>query len=93
MRSFREGSDEVYLHPLRAGVQVIAGTVLGHVGASGQMFFQIRPAAAGAPLIDPKPILDGWVALENTAIRQASSGSRGASRRGDRGTGAARELA
>ncbi len=30
------------------------------------MLFQIRPAGAGAPLIDPKPILDGWVALENT---------------------------
>ena len=32
VRVFREGPDEVYLHPLRAGVQVIAGTVLGHVG-------------------------------------------------------------
>ncbi len=63
--------DEVYLHPLRVGVQVIAGTVLGPSSArSGQMFFQIRPAAVGAPLIDPKPILDGWVALENTAVRQ-----------------------
>jgi murein DD-endopeptidase MepM/ murein hydrolase activator NlpD len=80
VRVFKEGSEEVYLHPLQAGVQVIAGTVLGHVGAAsasaggeGQphIVFQIRPAGAGAPLIDPKPILDGWVALENTSIFRA----------------------
>ena len=35
------------------------------------MLFQIRPAGAGAPLIDPKPILDGWVQLENTSIFRA----------------------
>ncbi len=75
VRVFREGSNEVYLHPLRVGVQVIAGTVLGHLGPTGQMLFQIRPAAVGAPLIDPKPILDGWVALENTTILQGSSKS------------------
>jgi hypothetical protein len=114
---FRSGPDDVYLHELRPGVQVLAGTVLGHIGAqatgsaeptampsansaatanataattatagpaaqvagedaSGQarephMFFQIKPAGAGAPLIDPKPILDGWVALENTSIFRA----------------------
>jgi Transglycosylase SLT domain len=77
VRVFRDGPDDVYLHRLRAGVQVLAGTVLGHVGAAGaaqpqpHMLFQIRPAGAGAPLIDPKPILDGWVALENTSIFRA----------------------
>jgi hypothetical protein len=35
------------------------------------MFFQITPAGVGAPPIDPKPILDGWVALENTSIFRA----------------------
>ena len=35
------------------------------------MLFQIRPAGLGAPLIDPKPILDGWVALENSSIFRA----------------------
>lgn len=89
-RVFRSGSNNVYLRSLRAGVQVIAGTVLGHVGAeasgtgvadagpqtagaTGQahMFFQIKPAGLGAPTIDPKPILDGWVALENTSIFRA----------------------
>jgi murein DD-endopeptidase MepM/ murein hydrolase activator NlpD len=82
VRVFRAGADDVYLHRLRVGVQVLAGTVLGHVGAvdaspaaAGEaqphMFFQIRPAGAGAPLIDPKPVLDGWVALENTSIFRA----------------------
>jgi soluble lytic murein transglycosylase-like protein len=88
-RVFRAGPNEVYLHPLRPGVQVLAGTVLGHLGAAaaggglpgapdpatGQltphMLFQIRPAGAGAPLIDPKPILDGWVRLEDTSIFRA----------------------
>ncbi len=77
--TFRAGINDVFLHPLSRGVQVISGTVLGHVGAgtaaSGEdaphIVFQIRPAALGAPLIDPKPILDGWVALENTSIFRA----------------------
>jgi hypothetical protein len=68
--SFRSGPNEVYLNQLHRGVQVLAGTVLGHVGA-GQMLFQIRPAGAGAPLIDPKPILDGWVRLEETSAFRA----------------------
>jgi murein DD-endopeptidase MepM/ murein hydrolase activator NlpD len=85
-KMFRSGPDDVYLHPLRVGVQVIEGTVLGHVGPgtsdtgaatattesdAPHMFFQIRPAGVGAPLIDPKPILDGWVQLENTSIFRA----------------------
>jgi murein DD-endopeptidase MepM/ murein hydrolase activator NlpD len=70
---FTEGANDVYLHPLAPGVQVIAGTVLGHLGAEGSphILFQIRPAGIGAPLIDPKPILDGWVSLEDTSIFRA----------------------
>jgi hypothetical protein len=93
---FRSGPNDVYLRPLRVGVQVIAGTVLGHLGTQtggkggavvvgGQgpgsatgagaggphVLFQIKPAGVGAPLIDPKPVLDGWVALENTSIFRA----------------------
>jgi len=86
-RKFRAGADEVYLHPLSIGVQVLAGTVLGHVGSGASaagstgtgapgadephILFQIRPAGMGAPLIDPKPILDGWVQLENTSVFRA----------------------
>jgi murein DD-endopeptidase MepM/ murein hydrolase activator NlpD len=85
--AFRAGPDEVYLDALHPGVEVLAGTVLGHLGSAGEsggvpagpaavapeahMLFQIRPAGAGAPLIDPKPILDGWVQLENTSIFRA----------------------
>jgi hypothetical protein len=76
---FRDGPNDVYLHPLHSGARVIAGTVLGHLEAgssSGEadgphMLFQIRPAGVGAPLIDPKPILDGWVQLENSSIFRA----------------------
>jgi len=85
VRVFAEGPNEVYLQPLVAGVQVIAGTVLGHAGDGDEapggasspqgegphILFQIRPAGVEAPLIDPKPILDGWVALEDTSIFRA----------------------
>jgi hypothetical protein len=78
-RVFRDGPNDVYLHPLRVGARVIAGTILGHLedgnGSAASdgphMFFQIRPAGIGAPLIDPKPILDGWVQLENSSIFRA----------------------
>jgi hypothetical protein len=61
---------------LRVGSKVIAGTVLGRVGASADgtdphINFSIRPAGRGAPRIDPKPILDGWKLLEATAIYRA----------------------
>jgi murein DD-endopeptidase MepM/ murein hydrolase activator NlpD len=71
VRSFRSGSEQVYLHPLRVGAQVIAGTVLGRVAASAEphMVFQLSPA--GAPPIDPKPILDGWVKLQSSAVIKA----------------------
>jgi murein DD-endopeptidase MepM/ murein hydrolase activator NlpD len=79
VQAFSEGENEVYLHQLQPGSQVIAGTVLGHVGDGGSgagegpphIVFQIRPAGPGAPLIDPKPVLDGWVALENSSAFHA----------------------
>jgi murein DD-endopeptidase MepM/ murein hydrolase activator NlpD len=57
------------LHRLRKGVRVIAGTVLGHLGSSGEphLLFQIRPGGAMAQPIDPKPILDNWVKLRYSA--------------------------
>jgi murein DD-endopeptidase MepM/ murein hydrolase activator NlpD len=58
------------------GSRVIAGTVLGRIGAEengvdSHINFAIRPAGKGAPRIDPKPILDGWKLLEATAIYRA----------------------
>ena len=65
--------------PADTGAQVIAGTVLGHVGADRARVDSHRPTCSSrsappgldAPLIDPKPILDGWVALENSSIFRA----------------------
>ena len=63
------------LRPLREGSEVLAGTVLGHVGETDELaprlHFSIRPAGRGAPTIDPKPILDGWKLLEATHIYRA----------------------
>ncbi len=65
------------LKPLQAGSSVIAGTILGRIGKTDPVLaphveFAIRPAGRGAPLIDPKPILDGWKLLESTAIYRAN---------------------
>jgi hypothetical protein len=68
---------DVRLRRLKKGSRVIAGTILGRVGRpdpdrAAHLEFSIRPAGRGAPLIDPKPILDGWKLLEATAIYRAS---------------------
>jgi murein DD-endopeptidase MepM/ murein hydrolase activator NlpD len=65
---------------LKVGSRVIAGAVLAKVGESEggvdpHIDFAIRPAGAGAPRIDPKPILDGWKLLEATAIYRAKGKS------------------
>ena len=64
------------LRPLQKGSRVTAGTVLGHLGSGDKLAphvnFSIRPTGRGAPKIDPKPILDGWKLLEDTAIYRAA---------------------
>jgi hypothetical protein len=58
---------------LRVGSRVPGGTILGKIGgADPHLRFTIRPAGKGAPLIDPKPILDGYKLLESTAIYRAA---------------------
>jgi hypothetical protein len=70
---------DVVLRQLKVGAHVIAGTILGRIGAGpGQLIaphvlFEIRPAGRAAPRIDPKPIIDGWKLLESTAIYRASN--------------------
>jgi Transglycosylase SLT domain/Peptidase family M23 len=71
------GKDQYTLAPLRAGAIVVAGTILGRIGAGTQslashVLFMIKPAGRSAPYIDPKPILDGWKLLEATAVYRAS---------------------
>jgi hypothetical protein len=68
---------DVILKPLKAGSNVIAGTILGRIGVLAKgvaphVLFQIRPGGAHTPVIDPKPILDGWKLLEATAIYKAA---------------------
>jgi hypothetical protein len=64
------------LRPLREGSKVVAGTVLGRISKTTDLAphvnFSIRPAGKHAPKIDPKPILDGWKLLEETAIYRAA---------------------
>ncbi len=61
---------------LSVGSRVIAGTVIARVGKGSEgldphINFSIRPAGKHSPPIDPKPILDGWKLLEETAIYRA----------------------
>jgi hypothetical protein len=68
--------NDVVLRQLKVGSKVIAGTILGRIGTTSttmapHVLFQVRPAGTGAPLIDPKPILDGWVLLERSSIYRA----------------------
>ncbi|HLY36319.1 MAG TPA: lytic murein transglycosylase [Candidatus Limnocylindria bacterium] len=71
------GKSQYTLEPLKAGAAVVAGTILGRIGAgtprlASHLTFMIRPAGKKAPYIDPKPILDGWKLLEATAIYRAA---------------------
>jgi hypothetical protein len=62
---------------MKVGARLIGGTIIGRLGThtktqKAHLRFEIRPAGRGAPLIDPKPILDGWKLLESTAIYRAA---------------------
>jgi hypothetical protein len=68
--------EDVVLKPLKKGAHLIGGTIIGRLGeAPGgrtpYVNFQVRPAGSGAPVIDPKPILDGWKLLDSTAVYRA----------------------
>jgi Transglycosylase SLT domain/Peptidase family M23 len=76
-RPLRFDPKRMRLARLKKGSHVVGGTVLGRIGSptstkASHIYFQIRPAGKGAPMIDPKPILDGWKLLEATAIYRAS---------------------
>ena len=68
-RPFGLDPSRVRLRRLEPGARVIGGTILGR---ARQLDFAIRPAGRNAPLIDPKPIVDGWKLLEETAIFRAT---------------------
>jgi hypothetical protein len=56
---------------LRRGSRVSAGTLLGRVGKTDGLAphinFAIQPTGIGNGSVDPKPILDGWQLLHETA--------------------------
>ncbi len=71
------GRRQYTLQPLRTGAIVVAGTILGRIARptatqASHIMFQVQPAGKNAPLIDPKPILDGWKLLEATAVYRAA---------------------
>ncbi|HWH11318.1 MAG TPA: lytic murein transglycosylase [Solirubrobacteraceae bacterium] len=73
-------ASDLELKSLVKGAHVIAGTILGRIGTTSSVMaphvtFMIRPAGAGSPLIDPKPILDGWELLQTTAIYRSADKS------------------
>jgi hypothetical protein len=76
-RPFGLDPSKVRLRAFKKGAQVIGGTIIGRIGETvagkaPHLDFSIRPAGRGAPVIDPKPILDGWKLLEATAVYRAS---------------------
>jgi Transglycosylase SLT domain/Peptidase family M23 len=76
-RPFGLDPSKVRLRAFKKGARVIGGTIIGRVGQTvpgkaAHLDFSIRPAGRGAPVIDPKPILDGWKLLEATAVYRAS---------------------
>jgi hypothetical protein len=61
---------------LRKHAQVPGGTLLGRLGRDNPVLrFGIRPAGEDSPLVDPKPMLDGWRLLEQTAVYRPSGRS------------------
>jgi len=61
---------------LRKNAQVPGGTLLGRLGRGRPTLrFGIRPAGEDSPLVDPKPMLDGWRLLEQTAVYRPSGRS------------------
>ncbi len=42
-----------------------------HLARVPHLYFEVRPAGRKSPRIDPKPILDGWRLLDETAIYRA----------------------
>jgi len=71
--------DELELKRLYPGRRVIAGTILGRIGAgtnvrgAPHMLFEIRPPGRDAPRIDPEPFLEGWRLLESSTMYRANA--------------------
>jgi hypothetical protein len=61
--------------PLRVGSHVLAGTILGYLGATDpHLVFELRPAGASARAIDPRPFLDAWAQLATLELHRQALG-------------------
>ena len=61
---------------LRRDAAVPGGLLLGRLGREKPVLrFGIRPAGEDSPLVDPKPMLDGWRLLEESAVYRPSGKS------------------
>ena len=73
--AFRLRHAQLRLAPLHVGSHVLAGTLLGRLGATvggrePHLLFQLRPAGARSQLIDPRPFLDSWTQLETIELHR-----------------------
>ncbi len=66
---------QVSFEPLKEGVSVVGGTVLGRLGERS-LRFEVRPAGASEPRIDPAPLINGWRQLQHTAIFNPQAATR-----------------
>ncbi|MGK2877224.1 MAG: lytic murein transglycosylase [Solirubrobacterales bacterium] len=84
--------EDVVLKEMKVGSKLIGGTIIGRLGErpngrTPYLNFQVRPAGSGAPVVDPKPILDGWKLLDSTAVYRAIGMNPLATKGGDRTIG------
>ncbi len=69
---------QLELARLTVGSHVLAGTILGRLATTGgtrrpHLVFELRPAGAGQPLIDPRAFLDAWSQLATLELHRQSS--------------------
>ena len=67
--------DQLVPKRLRVGSHVLAGTILGYLGADSlggepHLIFQLRPAGPVEAAIDPRPFLDAWTQLATLELHR-----------------------
>jgi hypothetical protein len=71
--------DQLEARALRVGSHVLAGTILGHLGAARtskpHLIFELRPAGADQTQIDPQPFLDAWTQLATLELHRKATGT------------------
>ena len=73
--AFGLGRDQLEARPLRVGSRVLAGTILGYLGADPiggepHLIFALRPAGTDQAPIDPRPFLDAWTQMATLELHR-----------------------